>query len=275
MFHKGRELLLIKIMFFILLSINLYAKDKVYTYSKIKNDTIDTYIVNKNLFDITYKYDAKYKNIEPLQDLPIVKSLKANSKEKIATFLIIKKNYQLSNHYKYVLGNKNVFHNNAYLYRLPYKIGTSQIVTQGFNGKFSHKGESKYAIDFGCKTNTKIYAARGGIVVNIKNNGTKHGAKKRYLKEANFITIKHNDGTYGKYAHLRYGGVKVKVGQKVKRGDFLGFSGNTGFTNGPHLHFIVFKAKDYKSRVPIKIKFISKQGIIYNPIRGKKYTAIK
>ncbi|MBK7433819.1 MAG: M23 family metallopeptidase [Chitinophagaceae bacterium] len=37
--------------------------------------------------------------------------------------------------------------------------------------------------------------------------------------------------------HLKYNGSKVKFGDQVNKGDLIGFSGNTGWTNGPHLHF--------------------------------------
>jgi len=43
----------------------------------------------------------------------------------------------------------------------------------------------------------------------------------------------------GLYAHLRPEGVLVRVGQRVRQGQQIGLSGNTGFTSGPHLHFAV------------------------------------
>jgi murein DD-endopeptidase MepM/ murein hydrolase activator NlpD len=181
--------------------------------------------------------------------------------------------YGLKNSYSWVVGNKNVYHNNKYLYALPYKKGETKIVTQGFNGVFSHKGESKYAVDFNHNIGDKVYACREGLVVMVKSDGKKGGTLKKYYDDANFITIKHSDGTYGKYNHLAYNGVKVKVGQKIKRGEFIGVSGNTGYTNGAHLHFIVYKPKDYKSRESIPIKFISKEGIITYPKRGMRLTA--
>ncbi len=108
-----------------------------------------------------------------------------------------------------------------------------------------------------------------------KSDGYKGEPNRSFGEDANFITIKHNDGTYGKYVHLKQNGVEVQVGDIVQRGDFLGYSGHTGFTNGPHLHFVVFKGKDEKSRKSFPIKFVTSQGYIHNPILGNRYTAVK
>ena len=50
----------------------------------------------------------------------------------------------------------------------------------------------------------------------------------------------HPDGTFASYAHIKKNSVKLNVGDKVKKGDIIAASGNTGWTNGPHLHFSCF-----------------------------------
>jgi murein DD-endopeptidase MepM/ murein hydrolase activator NlpD len=125
------------------------------------------------------------------------------------------------------------------------------------------------------KIGTKIYASRGGVVTHLKKDGKYGGANKKYLDEANYITLRHSDGTYGKYTHLRHNGVLVSVGDKVKRGQHIGYSGNTGYSSGPHLHFIVFKGDKHNNRQSIPIKFISQNGIVTNPIKGRAYMAVK
>jgi len=57
----------------------------------------------------------------------------------------------------------------------------------------------------------------------------------------NEIVIKHSNGEFTDYCHLKHKGVLVKPGQKVKAGDIIGYSGNTGWSIKPHLHFVVFK----------------------------------
>ena len=81
--------------------------------------------------------------------------------------------------------------------------------------------------------NVPVYAADDGVVYAIKDNDK---SKKSW---GNFVKIKHNDGTYTLYAHLR-DGIKVKTGQKVKQGDQIGNMGNTGKSEANHLHYEVY-----------------------------------
>lgn len=60
----------------------------------------------------------------------------------------------------------------------------------------------------------------------------------------NYVKLKHADGYYTLYAHMKYGTVQVKVGDKVKKGQRLGYMGNTGYSNGGHLHWEVRDTKD-------------------------------
>jgi len=106
----------------------------------------------------------------------------------------------------------------------------------------SHPKECKYAVDFLIPIGTPIYAATSGKVVWIKDNSRVGGNdKKKYWNLGNRIVIKHRFGEYTAYEHLKYKGVVIRVGQKVKKGQLIGYSGNTGWRIiGPHLHFEVF-----------------------------------
>ncbi|EKS3205931.1 M23 family metallopeptidase [Campylobacter coli] len=79
--------------------------------------------------------------------------------------------------------------------------------------------------DFRAAVGTPIYAANSGIV---------KIAKDRYFAGKS-VVIDHGFGIYSQYYHLSK--IEVKVGQRIKKGDFLGLSGTTGRVSGPHLHF--------------------------------------
>jgi len=89
------------------------------------------------------------------------------------------------------------------------------------------KGASTYhkGLDWATPTGTPIVASCGGTVVRA-GWGSGYG----YV-----VYINHEDGKQTRYAHLSK--VQVKVGQKVKQGQQIALSGNTGITSGPHLHF--------------------------------------
>jgi murein DD-endopeptidase MepM/ murein hydrolase activator NlpD len=114
-------------------------------------------------------------------------------------------------------------------------------VEQGFNGRFSHTDtQNQYAIDFRAEQGTPVLAARAGTVMQVESDFDKAGLDlEKYGGRANYVRILHDDGTMALYAHLREEGVLVRVGQRVRAGQRIGLSGNTGFTSGPHLHFAV------------------------------------
>lgn len=85
-------------------------------------------------------------------------------------------------------------------------------------------------MDFTAPRGTPIYATGDGVIKRADNRSSGYGKH---------IRIDHGYGYMSLYAHLsRY---NVTRGQKVKRGDLIGFVGNTGRSQGPHLHYEVFK----------------------------------
>jgi len=154
-----------------------------------------------------------------------------------------------------------------YLYRLPFKKGKKYTVSQGPNGKFTHNSTlSRYAIDFEMAVGEPVYAAREGTVVKVVDWFTKQGGKE-LVNAANRIIILHADGTFANYVHLDYNGSVVKEGDYVERGQKIGVSGFTGFTRGPHLHFVVRKERN--SSIPIYFEGYEGKMLI----EGKRYKA--
>lgn len=83
-------------------------------------------------------------------------------------------------------------------------------------------------MDFTAPTGTDVYATGDGVVSTVKSARRELG---------NHIIIDHGFGYQSVYAHLDK--FNVRVGQKVKRGDVIGFVGNTGLSTAPHLHYEV------------------------------------
>jgi murein DD-endopeptidase MepM/ murein hydrolase activator NlpD len=126
------------------------------------------------------------------------------------------------------------------VYQLPLQQRSFRI-DQGFGGGFSHNdAQNRYAVDFAADIGTPVVAARDGVVMQVESDFEKASLnREKYGGRANFIRILHDDGTMALYAHLREEGALVRVGQRVRQGQQIGLSGNTGFTTGPHLHFAV------------------------------------
>lgn len=164
-------------------------------------------------------------------------------------------------------GSKFTNNLDTYIYDLPFSKGSSHKVIQGYGGLFSHRNIA--ALDFYMPVGTPVYAAREGIVYSYKDDSEKGGLLPGYKKHANYIIIKHPDGSFGCYWHLKYKGVITKKGT-VQKGQLIGYSGNTGFVLGPHLHFSVKKVLNYEKDSFVKTKFNTTKGVLILK-RGETY----
>lgn len=144
-------------------------------------------------------------------------------------------------------------HDDSYIYWLPFETGKTKLIFQGYNGKFSHQGAA--ALDFSLEMGDKVSAARDGLVVAVEQSNNRNCPDISCARFNNNILILHSDGSFADYSHLKQYGSVVKPGQKVTRGQHIGYSGNTGFSNGPHLHFSVFHNTIDGKRKYIKTRF--------------------
>lgn len=172
--------------------------------------------------------------------ITILHSVKANS----ATGFKIKSQ---SNY-----GDSNLKAPLDYTYSLPFEKGNSFAIYQGYNGSFSHQNEN--SLDFSMPVGTGIVAARDGIVVRVVENNNQSCEEKSCAAYNNYILLYHNDGTFSEYIHLKQNGVLVQEGDVVKENDLIAYSGNTGWSNGPHLHFMAFIQRLEKPET-LKTKF--------------------
>lgn len=123
------------------------------------------------------------------------------------------------------------------LYILPFPAGSAfPVINTTGHYVLGNGGVGLYAIDFGMPIGTPIVAARGGTVVAVRESF--HDGNGVDLEE-NFVFIKHDDSTIGRYFHLTHDGALVMPGDRIVQGDTIGLSGNTGQSGGPHLHFDV------------------------------------
>ncbi|MEQ1512251.1 MAG: M23 family metallopeptidase [Lysobacteraceae bacterium] len=145
-----------------------------------------------------------------------------------------------------------------------YPLHTTQLqIEQSWGGVYSHSdAQNRHAVDFAADIGTPVIAARAGTVMEVESDFDRAGLNaEQYAGRANFVRIVHDDGTMALYAHLKPDGVLVRVGQRVRKAEVIGLSGNTGFTTGPHLHFVVQANRGMKLE-SIPFRMFGPQGIL-------------
>lgn len=175
--------------------------------------------------------------------------------------------------YDWQFGGALVTHDPSVVYELPFASGKRFRVAQGAHGTFTHTGNDEFAVDFEMPEGTPVHAARAGVVQVVLDRFRAGGSDPGFRDQVNFILVRHADGTYGEYVHLKAKGAKVKPGQKVAARELLGYSGNTGYTQGPHLHFAVFRALDGVTRETFPLRFRSRDQASVEAVEGESYTA--
>ena len=175
--------------------------------------------------------------------------------------------------YGYVIGEPGVEHRPARPYRAPFALAQRFTVTQAPPDTVTHVDpSSRNAIDIAMPVGTAIHAAREGLVINVAARHFKSGLNPQNMDEANFVQILHDDGTHAIYAHLQLDTVRVRVGQRVARGEYIASSGNTGFSSGPHLHFVVLHNVGLRSE-SVPVTFAGPGGASVTPRSGQALTA--
>lgn len=153
-----------------------------------------------------------------------------------------------------------------FIYPLSRYIKITQIYHSGHLG-----------LDFGWNDgvfcNQPIVAIEDGTVVGCADGyGNTYPNQRIY---GNYVNIDHGGGWYSMYAHLEKG-IYVKNGQKIKKGEPLGRMGNSGYSNGQHLHFELRKGSNVKAKSidPINYLYVEDRTIFVNPT-SKEYNEIK
>ena len=247
---------------------------KIEVYQVERNGYIQIWAKNPHIYPVTIELSAKLENLSSDKTIPLTDVLPPNS-DRILVHLnqINRRNgWNFETTFATYMGDVNAQHLDEFAYQFPYRIGSRHTVSQAYNGTFSHTGRSAYSIDFTMPEGTQVYAARDGIVIDVVQHFKNGKSDESYADQANYIAILHSDGTIADYSHLQYNGARVSIGDEIRIGQFIGFSGSTGFVTGPHLHFSVKKTVLGGSYETIPIKFATPEGPL-TPRQGRSYTA--
>jgi murein DD-endopeptidase MepM/ murein hydrolase activator NlpD len=176
--------------------------------------------------------------------------------------------------FQFLPGDPKAQHRPDAPYRLPYAIASSYAVSQAYPDAMTHADPSStYAVDFVMPIGTNVFAARGGTVIDVASDFHESGVNAAIDgPRANVVRVLHDDGTMSLYGHLNWNSIRVVPGQRVERGEYIADSGNTGFSTGPHLHFVVQRNRG-GAIVSSPVEFVGVGGAAITVKSGGRYAA--
>jgi len=148
----------------------------------------------------------------------------------------------------------------------PFSASEEYPISQGFQGTKTHESpDSEFAIDIVMPVGTAVHAVRSGTVMDIEEDFNRGGKNyEKYAHKANHVRILHEDGTMALYAHLDLASVNVRPGARIRAGQKIARSGNTGFSSGPHLHFAIQQNSGMQI-ISLPFRFQTPDGVAVTP----------
>ncbi len=170
----------------------------------------------------------------------------------------------------WVFGDPDAIHAPDLPYRPPFAAGQRFQISQASPDAITHvSSDSRYAVDIVMPEQTAVYAARGGMVIEVAHSNFRGGADwGKFGAQANVVRILHDDGSFALYAHLSWDSIRVRAGQRVERGEAIAASGNTGYSTGPHLHFVVVRNAGLRVE-SVPVTFSAGVGVVMTPRTGE------
>jgi hypothetical protein len=236
-------------------------------------NTVGLYAKLTNCSEATVTVTATLENMTSSKPLPFTVDVLGDKLVGLLLFTVQNPDqpHHCSFHFDWKAGGMLKYKPKSYIYQLPFRDGPLKVI-QGPHGSFSHYQGSgdEEAIDFAMPIGTEVYPARAGTVVAFRCDCKKGGPDVTFKKDVNYVTIKHDDGTFAEYGHLNNNGILVKLGDQVTPGKPIAYSGFTGWTTQPHLHFEVFYNESGRARKTLSVKFRLPSGRTLKPKWGQK-----
>ncbi len=123
----------------------------------------------------------------------------------------------------------------------------------------AYNGSAHNGVDMGTAVGTKVYAPLTGTVRNVGNTDSVPGC----YSWGKWVLVDHPNGLSSMFAHLSQ--ISVVPGQVVQTGDIVGYSGNTGYSTGPHLHYTVYVSDGVKVQQFNQYKSVTSCGAALSP----------
>ncbi len=156
---------------------------------------------------------------------------------------------------------------------LPFRSGTSFLVSQGAFGQRSHlEPGNEYSWDFDVPYGTEVLAVEAGRVLEVWAPNHGGGCDPNLSEFAHNIKVEAQDGTVAQYVHVS---PRVRAGQRVEAGQVIAVTAQNGYICAPQLHFGVYRSREtlYQSlsRETIPLRFRGIPGELAR--EGKSYQA--
>lgn len=142
------------------------------------------------------------------------------------------------------------------------------VISQGPHGFHSHQGRMEYAFDLAVGIGTPVYAMRSGKVLKVEDEFPDTGGGEENVHKFNYVLIEHTKEYRSAYMHLEQGfqaRVGIRPGDRLQAGQLIGYSGDSGWSTGPHLHIEIHHAAlrgSFGQTVPFEIDRICGSEVI-------------